>query len=216
MQNLNAIVLGATGATGKQFVIRLLEDSHFSSVSIFVRKKPTISHKKLKTHKIDFSKIGDFRELIKGDVLFSCLGTTLKIAGSKVNQYKVDYTYQYEFAKHASGNGVKLYSLVSSTGANSKSPFFYPKIKGQLEDSVKKLPFKTIHIFQPPVLIRQDELIRSGEKFAIKIFRSLNNLGILKSHKPLPVSTLANRMVDEIKNCQQIKLKIFSPIDFES
>ena len=216
MRNLDAIVIGATGATGKELVVRLLEDSDFNSVSIFVRKKPTISHKKLKTYKIDFSKIGNFSELIKGDVLFSCLGTTLKTAGSKVKQYKVDYTYQYEFAKYASENGVSLYSLVSSTGANSKSFFFYPKIKGQLEDSVKKLPFKTIHIFQPPILIRQAELIRRGEKFAIKIFSSLNNLGILKSHKPIPVSTLANRMVDEIKNFQQIKFKTISPRDFKS
>ena len=216
MRNLDAIVIGATGATGKELVVRLLEDSDFNSVSIFVRKKPTISHKKLKTYKIDFSKIGNFSELIKGDVLFSCLGTTLKTAGSKLKQYKVDYTYQYEFAKYASENGVSLYSLVSSTGANSKSFFFYPKIKGQLEDSVKKLPFKTIHIFQPPILIRQAELIRRGEKFAIKIFSSLNNLGILKSQKPLPVSTLANRMVDEIKNFQQIKFKTISPRDFKS
>ena len=216
MRNLHAIVIGATGATGKELVIRLLEDSDFSSVSIFVRKKPTISHKKLKTYEIAFSKISDFRELIKGDVLFSCLGTTLKTAGSKLNQYKVDYTYQYEFAKYASENGVNLYSLVSSTGANSKSSFFYPKMKGELEDSVKNLTFKTIHIFQPPILIRQAELMRAGEKFAIKIFRSLNNLGILKSQKPLPVSTLANRMVDEIKNFQQTKFKTFSTKDLTS
>ena len=69
MRNLHAIVIGATGATGKELVIRLLEDSDFSSVSIFVRKKPMISHKKLKTYEIDFSKIIDFRELIKGDVV---------------------------------------------------------------------------------------------------------------------------------------------------
>ena len=214
MQNLNAIVIGATGATGKELIIRLLEDPHFSSVSIFVRKNPEISHTKLKTHKIDFSKIHDYRKLIKGNVLFSCLGTTLKAAGSKAKQYQVDFTFQYKFAKYASDNGVNLYSLVSSTGAKPKSPFFYPKIKGQLEESVKKLPFKAIHIYQPPILIRQDELVRRGEKIVIKALRGLNNLGILKSHKPLLVSTLANRMVDEIINLQQENLKIFSPKDF--
>ncbi|MAM01320.1 MAG: hypothetical protein CMC11_03695 [Flavobacteriaceae bacterium] len=214
MQNLNAIVIGATGATGKELIIRLLEDPHFNSVSTFVRKNPEISHTKLKTHKIDFSKIHDYRKLIKGNVLFSCLGTTLKAAGSKAKQYQVDFTFQYKFAKYASDNGVNLYSLVSSTGAKPKSPFFYPKIKGQLEESVKKLPFKTIHIYQPPILIRQDELVRRGEKIVIKALRGLNNLGILKSHKPLLVSTLANRMVDEIINLQQENLKIFSPKDF--
>ena len=120
MLNLDSIVIGATGATGKELVVRLLEDSDFSSVSIFVRKKPAISHKKLKIYKIDFSKIGDYRELIKGDVLFSCLGTTLKTVGSKVKQYKVDYTYQYEFAKYASENGFRIWNHFKKLNFDAK------------------------------------------------------------------------------------------------
>jgi len=212
MKNFNALVIGATGATGKEIVSQLLEDDSFNSVSIFVRKYPNITHNKLKTYLIDFSKVKDYKDLIKGDVLFSCLGTTLRDAGSKDKQYSVDYTYQYEFAKIASDNGVPIYSLVSSTGANENSPFFYPKIKGKLEEAVKKLPFKTIQIFQPPTLIRQKNLIRLGEKIGIKIFGFLNSLGILKSQKPLPVSNLAKFMVDHlwIKQKEKVKtIKIF-------
>ena len=212
MKNFNALVIGATGATGKEIVSQLLEDDSFNSVSIFVRKDPNITHNKLKTYLIDFSKVKDYKDLIKGDVLFSCLGTTLRDAGSKDKQYSVDYTYQYEFAKIASDNGVPIYSLVSSTGANENSPFFYPKIKGKLEEAVKKLPFKTIQIFQPPTLIRQKNLIRLGEKIGIKIFGFLNSLGILKSQKPLPVSNLAKFMVDHlwIKQKEKVKtIKIF-------
>ena len=164
MKKLDALVIGATGATGQEIVSQLLENDSFNSVSIFVRKDPNITHSELKTYAIDFSKLEEYKELIKGDVLFSCLGTTLRDAGSKEKQYLVDYTYQYEFAKIASDNGVPLYSLISSTGANENSPFFYPKIKGKLEEAVKKLPFKTIQIFQPPTLIRQKNLIRLGEK----------------------------------------------------
>jgi len=211
MKKLDAIILGATGATGQELVSRLLEDADFSSVSIFVRRKPEINHKKLTVYEIDFSKIEDYKELIKGDVLFSCLGTTLKNAGSKDKQYLVDYTYQYEFAKTALGNGVSHYSLVSSAGANANTFFFYPKIKGELEEAVKKLPFKTIHIFQPPILIRQKNLIRAGEKIGIKIFKKLNSLGILKSQKPLPVSVLANRMINEIKGSRKKEIRVFSP-----
>ena len=129
MKNFNALVIGATGATGQEIVSQLFENDSFNSVSIFVRKDPNITHSKLKTYVIDFSKVEDYKDLIKGDVLFSCLGTTLRDAGSKDKQYSVDYTYQYEFAKIASDNGVPIYSLVSSTGANKNSPFFYPKIK---------------------------------------------------------------------------------------
>ena len=206
MKKLNALVIGATGATGQEIVSQLLEDDDFDSVSIFVRKDPNITHSKLKTYVIDFSKVEDYRELIKGDVLFSCLGTTLRTAGSKEKQYLVDYTYQYEFAKIASDNGVPIYSLVSSTGANENSPIFYPKIKGKLEEVIKKLSFKTIQIFQPPTLIRQKNLMRTGEKIGIKIFGFLNSFGILKSQKPLPVSSLAKVMVDHLKMKQKEKV----------
>lgn len=213
MQKLKAIVIGATGATGKELVKKLLEDTDFSTVSIFVRKSPKINHKKITINEIDFTRIEEFEELVGGDVLFSCLGTTLSEAGSKAQQFTVDYSYQYEFAKLASKNGVKFYSLVSSAGANSKSIFFYPKIKGQLEESVKKLKFKAVHIFQPPSLIRQDEFIRLGEKIAIRMFKGLNYLGILKSLKPLPVSKLADKMIAEIKNNKKVKLKLYSSLD---
>ena len=206
MKKLDALVIGATGATGQEIVSQLLEDDSFDSVSIFVRKDPNISHSKLKINVIDFSKPEEYKELIKGDVLFSCLGTTLRTAGSKEKQYLVDYTYQYEFAKIASDNGVPVYSLVSSTGANENSPIFYPKIKGKLEEAIKKLPFKTIQIFQPPTLIRQKNLRRTGEKIGIKIFGFLNSFGILKSQKPLPVSTLAKVMVDHLKIKQKEKV----------
>jgi len=207
MEKLNALVIGATGATGQEIVSQLLEDDSFNSVSIFVRKDPNITHSKLKTYVIDFSKLEEYKELIKGDVLFSCLGTTLRDAGSKEKQYLVDYTYQYEFAKIASDNGVPIYSLISSTGANENSPFFYPKIKGKLEEAVKKLPFKIVQIFQPPTLIRQKNLIRLGEKIGIKIFGFLNSFGILKSQKPLPVSNLAKVMVENLKMKQKEKVK---------
>ena len=213
MKKLGALVIGATGATGQEIVSQLLGDDSFNSVSIFVRKDPNITHSKLKTYIIDFSKIKNYKDLIKGDVLFSCLGTTLRVAGSKDKQYLVDYTYQYEFAKIASDNGVANYSLVSSIGANEKSPFFYPKIKGELEMAIKRFPFKTIQIFQPPTLIRQQELIRTGEKIGIKIFRWFNFFGILKSQKPLPVNILAEFMIDQIKKKQKEKITTFKSIN---
>ena len=94
-------------------------------------------------------------------ILFSALGTTKKDAEFKrkrYQQYEIDYTYQYKFAKIAAENGVGQFSLVSSVGANAKS--IQKFIKGALEEAVKKLDFQKIDIFQPPMLIRQPDLMR--------------------------------------------------------
>ena len=206
---MHALVLGASGATGQEIVKLLLNDSHFTKVSIFVRRKIEIKHEKLTIHQIDFSRLNECKNLVKGDILFSALGTTKRDAGSKEKQFLVDYTYQYEFAKMASDNGVFHYSLVSSLGANKNSLFFYPKIKGELEESVKLLNFKTIHIFQPPSLIRQDELMRTGEKISVKFFNRLTSIGVLKSLKPLSVKDLASKIIKEAKSIQKNRISIF-------
>lgn len=198
-------MLGATGATGRELVIQLLAHPAFGEVSIFVRKKPDLEHHKLKIHEIDFSKLNSYKNLVVGDVLFSALGTTLKDAGSKAKQYEVDYTYQYEFAKMASENGVNHYLLVSSTGANKDAWFFYLKTKGALEEEIKKLSFKSIKIYQPPTLIRQADLLRPAEKRGILILNTLNRFGILRSQKPLSVTVLAKKMIDEVLHNKQGK-----------
>ena len=212
-RKLHALILGATGATGKELVKELLNNPNFYKISVFGRRVPDIDNKKLFKYKIDFSELNKIKKLLSGDILFSALGTTLKQAGGKKQQFLVDYTYQYEFAKIAVENGTKNYSLVSSTGADKNSFFFYPKIKGELEESIKKLPFNKIQIFQPPTLIRQPELARKGEKIGIKVFNRLNKIGLFKSQKPLPVKILAKIMIDAALSKNSDRLEIFSTQD---
>lgn len=213
MEYRHALLLGATGATGKELINLLLSDSNFEKVTIFVRRKVDIKHQKLNVHIIDFTNLNKYKALIKGDLLFSALGTTKKDAGSKEQQYLVDYTYQHEFAKMAAKNGVSHYSLISSIGADEKSLLFYPKIKGKIEESVKLLDFKTIHIFQPPSLIRQAELIRPAEKVFVKLFKFLNSIGMLKALKPMPVYVLASKMISESLKTKKAKITIYKPED---
>ena len=213
MEKLHALVLGATGATGRVLVELLLKKKNFDQVTIFVRNAPTFNNEKLTIHKIDFAKFEEYKDLIKGDILFSALGTTKKDAGGKNQQYEIDYTYQFEFAKMASENRVANYSLVSSTGANAKSLFFYPRIKGLLEESVKKLNFKKTDIFQPPMLIRQLDLIRPGEKSSIKFLNAFNKVGLLKSQKPLRVEDLASKMILESSKVRKNRIAIFTTKD---
>ena len=178
--NQHALVIGGTGASGKEIVRLLINNPNFSKITLFVRRKIQINNNKINVHLINFDNLKKYKKLIFGDILYSCLGTTRTEAGSKQKQYLVDYTYQYEFAKLAAKNGVKIYSLISSIGANKNSFFFYPKIKGILEEKVKKLNFQKIQIFQPPSLVRQPELARKGEKYTIQFIELINKFSLLK------------------------------------
>lgn len=196
---MNAIIIGATGATGKDLLHLLLKDSNFKQVDIFVRRNPGIEHEKLNTHIIDFDKPEQWEHLVKGDVLFSCLGTTRKAAGSKEGQKKVDYHYQLQFAKAAKENNVTTYVLVSSVSASSSSVFFYMKIKGQLEDEVKALQFPKLIILSPPALERKHS-DRKLEVMATKALYFFNSLGLFKSIRPLPTDLLARAMMNAVKS----------------
>jgi len=88
---MKALVIGATGATGKDLVKQLLNDKDFDEVDVFVRKPLEIQNEKLKTHVVNFEKPDEWKNLVRGDVAFSCLGTTLKDAGSKEAQRKLHF-----------------------------------------------------------------------------------------------------------------------------
>lgn len=191
---MKALVIGATGATGKDLVRMLLEDESFGSVDIFVRRDVAASSPKLHVHVVDFDKPEQWSYLLTGDVLFSCLGTTIKAAGSQEAQWKVDYTYQFDAAKAARSNGVKNYVLVSSIGASSKSKAFYPRMKGALEDAVRELGFPGLFILRPPSLVRKGS-DRFGERAGVAILRTLNSVGLMRSLRPMPTQEVAAAMI---------------------
>jgi len=212
---MKALVIGATGATGKELVGKLLDDPDFHEIHAFSRRNLSATHPKLTVHVIDFEKPEDWRYLVKGDVAFSSLGTTLKDAGSKANQWKVDHDYQLDFAKAAKENQVEDYILVSAYGAHPKSKLFYSRMKGALEEAVKGLHFNKITIFQPGMLERK-ESERSGEVLGGKIIKFANQLGLLTSQKPLPTEVLAQAMINaaKIKSNGYSKIKLGAIFSF--
>ena len=194
---MKALIIGATGATGKDLVTQLLVDDTYSEVHCFVRKPLTLTHPKLHAHVVDFENPEAWADLLRGDVAFSCLGTTLAVAGSKEAQWRVDYDYQYTFAKHCHQNGVPTFVLISAAGAKAPSKLFYNRMKGQLEDAVKALGFPSLLLFQPSILIRSNS-DRGGENFTIKVIAFLNKLGLFKRYRPMPTAVLALKMRKEV------------------
>ena len=190
---MKALIIGATGATGKDLVNTLLQDSDYAEVLIFVRRSSGIAHPKLSEILTNFDKLEEVSGHIKGDVLFSCLGTTLKAAGSKDKQWHIDYEIPAKFAEIAKRNGTCRAVLLSAYGAAATSKVFYSKIKGQLEEKIASLAFDSYIVFKPGLLLRKDT-DRPGERLIAGVLRFLNSLGLIRKFRPLPTSTLAAKL----------------------
>lgn len=196
---MKALIIGATGATGKDLVAQLLADDTYSEVHCFVRKPLALTHPKLHAHVVNFETPEAWADLLQGDVAFSCLGTTLAVADSKEAQWRVDYDYQYHFAQQCKANGVTTFVLVSAAGAKAQSKLFYNRMKGQLEDAIKALGFASLLIFQPSILVRSNS-DRGGENFTVKVINFLNKLGLFKRYRPMPTEILAKKMLSAVYN----------------
>ena len=192
----SAIVIGASGLVGSFITLKLLDDERYQSVKVFVRNSLRINHPKLEENIVSFEYLETWKSKIAADELFSALGTTIKKAGSKENQYKVDFTYQYEIAAAASQNGVKKYLLVSSIGADYKSRNFYLRMKGNLDEKVLQLNFEKIRIFRPSILEGLRSESRPGETLGIKIAGIITSvIPALKKYKPIRASEVAEAMI---------------------
>ena len=209
-----AIVIGATGLIGNLLINKLLIDERYKAVKVFSRGSTGINNQKLDEYIVEFDETEKWRHRITGDDLFSAMGTTIRKAGSKEAQYKIDVTYQYEFAKAAAENGVSCYFLVSSSGANAKSKLFYMRIKGELEEKVKLLPFNKIRIFRPSLLIGERDEKRFGEKAAERLLKIVVPLfPFLKNQRPIEGEKVARAMIVSANEDIKERIKNFEPLE---
>lgn len=191
-----AIVIGATGLIGAKLVQQLLENKNFATVKVFTRRSLEVEHPKLEEHLVDFDQIDHWKNKLTGDILFSAMGTTIRKAGSKATQYKIDYTYQFETAQAAVSNGLKTYCLVSSAGANSSSKVFYSKMKGELDEAVKSLPFEHTFIFRPSILAGERNETRTGERIGLLLAKIFMKIPGLRKYRPIQGDIVAKSMIN--------------------
>ncbi|MBL8953025.1 MAG: NAD(P)H-binding protein [Myxococcaceae bacterium] len=192
-----AVMIGATGLVGSKLLEQLLADARFTKVVSFGRRPSGQKHEKLEEHVIDFDRPEAWASLVKGDVAFSALGTTIKQAGSKEVQKKIDLDYQLEFAKAAAKNGVSAYSLCSAASADPRSSRFYSRIKGELDRDVQALGFQRVRIMRPSLLGGdRGDRARTGEKLGSVLLGAFNAIGLAKRYREIPGSVVARAMLN--------------------
>jgi uncharacterized protein YbjT (DUF2867 family) len=204
-----AIIAGATGLVGSELLGFLLKSRDYDSVFALVRKPTKTHHPKLKEIVFDFNNSASYKNLPKSDEMFCCLGTTIKTAGSEAAFKKVDFEYPMLLAEAGKSNGIKAFHVITALGADANSPMFYNKVKGQLEEALKKLNFEQLYIYQPSLLVGNRSENRLGEKIAIQvmpIFEFLM-LGPMKKYRSIKVEDVAKGIINTAEN-EHKKLKI--------
>ncbi len=191
---LTALVIGASGLVGTALTEQLLANDQYTAVHVFIRNQLPLRHPKLTQHPTDFDNLNRSAALIKGDVAFCCLGTTMKIAGSKEAFYKVDFEYANNFARLAYQNGVKSFGMVSAMGANAKSMVFYNRTKGEVEQAVCQYGFPAVYIARPSFLVGNRKETRIGEEIGIWIGNTLDFL-IPAKYKNITAAQVAKALI---------------------
>lgn len=191
-----AVIAGASGLIGSHLLDILLQSDYYDEVLALVRKELPVGNKKLVQLVVDFDKLDEYKASITGHAIFCCLGSTKKKTPDLAIYRKIDYEYPLKLAEIAKENGVKHYHLVSAIGANPKASNFYTKMKGEVEEAIKQVGIKCLHIYEPSFLTGNRKESRPMERFALGLMKLIAPLliGSLKKYRSIPAETVARAM----------------------
>lgn len=201
METGTAIVFGATGLVGRALIEELCKSDRYGLIKIFARAKTNLADReKIKEFIVDFDQINEYSDLIAGDDLFICLGTTIKKAGSVHRMEEIDRDLPLTIASLALKNSVKKLAVISSIGADQGSSNYYLRIKGEMEKGMMKLKFKTLVILRPSLLLGVRNDRRTGEDIGKILFKIIGIflIGRLSKYKGIESNKVAAAMVKAI------------------
>lgn len=164
-------LLGATGLVGRHCLDLLARDPAFSRIVVLTRRKfAEATAPRVEAHLVDFERLEDTREVLGVDKVICALGTTIKAVGRSRERFRaVDYGIPVAAARLAHAQGARHFLLVSATGASVDSRFFYSQVKGELEDTLRTIGFRSLTIVRPSLLLGERDEFRLGEAIAKRL-----------------------------------------------
>jgi len=166
----SVLILGATGLVGHECLHLLLEDPTVTRV-LAPTRRPLVepASPKLDTHVVDFDHLDADAEPFAVDQILCALGTTIKDAGSQEAFRRVDFDYPVAAAKLGLERGATHFLLVSALGANADSRIFYSRVKGEVENALRTLGYRSITIVRPSLLLGNRDQPRVGEEIGRRV-----------------------------------------------
>lgn len=193
------VIAGSTGLIGSTLIQLLISDDRIGEIVAITRRPLNIVSIKLKEIIVDFDNLSHINEQTNGDAIYFCLGTTKSKTPDNQLYRKIEHDYSLTLAGIGKHNNVPQFHYISALGANSTSNFFYNRIKGITEDDLNKVGLKSLHIYQPSLLIGERSELRIAEKLFTSIMNIVNPLlqGRLKKYQSIKAITVAQAMLNQ-------------------
>lgn len=188
-------IAGASGLTGSFCLEYLLQRAEVDQVIAIVRRPLQIVHPKLRQVLLQQGRLID---TVKCDAFISCLGTTIKKAGSKDAFEAVDRHLPVSLATILYQQGCQKAAVVSSMSADMESRFFYNRVKGLMEDDLQQMSWESLHILRPSIISGNRQESRPVERFFVGLAKLLHPLmrGKLKDYQAIEASDIAKALVN--------------------
>ncbi len=191
-----ALVAGATGLIGKELVKQLAAAPGIDEVRALVREAlpADLASAKVKVVKVDYGKLDPAPEWAAVDCAFCALGTTIKQAGSQEAFRRVDFDYPLAIAKAAREKGARHFLMVTALGASARSNVFYSRVKGEIEEAVRALGFRSVTIARPSMLVgrvppRRTEGLAAAIGFLVP-----------RPWRPVQAASVARRLIESARD----------------
>lgn len=192
-----ALVAGGTGLVGAALLRRLAASDAYAEVRALGRRAPAVASPKIRFVASDLAGLGAVAAQLAVDDVYCCLGTTIRAAGSQAAFERVDYHMVVELARAACQAGARRFLVVSAVGASTRSPAFYSRVKGRMEQAVLAEPFEAVHVVRPSLLLGERAESRPGERLGQALSPLLSPLlrGPLAKYRPIGADDVAAAML---------------------
>jgi uncharacterized protein YbjT (DUF2867 family) len=188
-----AVLAGATGLVGGECLRQLLASDRYDSVIVVARRAldRSVRHPKLRELTLEFDRLGGLEGRLRGEHVFCALGTTIARAGSKARFRVVDHDYPLHLARLARAGGATHFSIVSALGASRSSPFFYSRVKGEVEQALRQMDWPSLAIFRPSIITGERSESRPLERLGEHLLRLAP-----AAWRPVAAADIASAMIE--------------------
>jgi uncharacterized protein YbjT (DUF2867 family) len=196
---LRAVLLGATGAVGRNVLAEALRSPAFAAVTTLGRRpvEGLEAVGKLAQHVVDLADPASYRDQVTGHTTAICtLGVGEPSKSTPAEVWKVEIDYVMGFAAVCKEAGIRHFSLMTSVGANPRSRFAYVRLKGAQEERVKALGFERTSLFRPSMLLTATNRYGTSQAILLALWPKLRPLlaGPLRRYRGIRVEDLGTAM----------------------